>query len=144
MHDIGKVGVPDAVLLKPGPLDPEQTAVMRRHVMVGVEIARQLRSAASVIPIIRHHHERYDGAGYPDGLVGVAIPPIAMIISICDAYDAMTSDRPYRAAMSPAAAIAELRRGAETQWDPELVDRFLTRVMQELPAPANTRTQAER
>ena len=144
VHDIGKVGVPDAVLLKPGPLDPEETLVMRRHVMVGVEIARQLRSAASVIPIIRHHHERFDGTGYPDGLMGPAIPRTAMIVSICDAYDAMTSDRPYRAAMSSAVAVAELKRGAGAQWDPDLVSLFVTHLMRESPAPADTHTQAAR
>ena len=144
VHDIGKVGVPDAVLLKPGPLDPEEIAVMRRHVMVGVEIARQLRSAANVVPIIRHHHERFDGAGYPDGLIGAAIPTVAMIISICDAYDAMTSDRPYRAAMTSGDAMAELRRGAGAQWDPVLVDLFLTRLMRESPARADSQNRGER
>ncbi|TMD34134.1 MAG: HD domain-containing protein [Chloroflexi bacterium] len=134
VHDIGKVGVPDAVLLKPGPLDPIELSAMRRHVTVGVEIARQLRSAASVIPIIKHHHERYDGSGYPDGLSGADIPRIAMIVSITDAYDAMTTDRPYRVAMTSAGAIAQLRSGAGTQWDPGLIGTFLERVMQE-PAP---------
>ena len=142
VHDIGKVGVPDAILIKAGPLDPHETTVMRRHVMVGVEIARQLRSAASVIPIIRHHHERFDGSGYPDGLMGAAIPTVSMIVSICDAYDAMTSDRPYRVAMTPAIAIGELERGAGTQWNADLVALFLTRVVQQSPVPANTRTQA--
>ncbi len=144
VHDIGKVGVPDAVLLKPGPLDAEETAVMRRHVMVGVEIARQLRSAASVIPIIRHHHERLDGTGYPDGLMGAAIPILSTIVSICDAYDAMTSDRPYRAAMTSAIAIGELRLGAGTQWNAELVELFLTRVVQPSPVPAGTHSPAAR
>ncbi len=131
VHDIGKIGVPDSVLLKPGPLDAAETAVMRRHVSIGVDIARELRSAAAVVPIIKHHHERHDGAGYPDGLKGSAIPIAAMIVSICDAYDAMTSDRSYRTAMRPENAIDELRRGAGTQWDPELVALFLSRVMQE-------------
>lgn len=155
VHDIGKVGVPDALLLKPGPLDPDERIRMRRHVLVGVEIARELRSAASVIPIIRHHHEWFDGTGYPDGLAGPDIPPTAMVVSICDAYDAMTSDRPYRAAMSSDLAIAELRRGAGTQWDPDLVSRFLRGVMQEptrvvgvsepsVSAPADIRNQGGR
>jgi putative two-component system response regulator len=134
VHDIGKIGVPDAVLLKPGPLDAHEVALMRRHVPIGVEIASELRSAACVVPIIGHHHERFDGTGYPDGLKRHGIPRVAMIVSICDAYDAMTSDRPYRAAMPSADALAELRGGSGTQWDPELVDLFLGRVMQE-PGP---------
>jgi putative two-component system response regulator len=131
VHDIGKIGVPDAVLLKPGPLEPAETELMRRHVSIGVNIARELRSAADVVPIIRHHHERFDGRGYPDGLHGRDIPKPAMIVSICDAYDAMTSDRPYRAAMASSYAISELRRGAGTQWDPDLVGLFLERVVQQ-------------
>lgn len=129
VHDIGKVGIPDAVLLKPGSLTLEETTVMRRHVAVGVEIALRLRSAAGVVPIIKHHHERFDGCGYPDKLAGAGIPRVAMIVSVCDAYDAMTSDRPYRKSMSPDAAIQELRCGAGSQWDPGLVDLFLTAVM---------------
>ncbi|HEV2218287.1 MAG TPA: HD domain-containing phosphohydrolase [Candidatus Dormibacteraeota bacterium] len=135
VHDIGKIGVADAVLLKPGPLDGREAGLMRRHVAIGVEIARELRSACNVVPIIKHHHERFDGTGYPDGLAGAEIPQAAMIVAICDAYDAMTSDRPYRHAMSSAEAIAELRRGAGTQWDPDLVGLFLSRVLNE-PAEA--------
>lgn len=131
VHDIGKVGIPDAVLLKPGSLTLAETELMRRHVVVGVDIAHQLRSAASVVPIIRHHHERFDGRGYPDQLTGAAIPRVAMIVSICDAYDAMTSDRPYRRSMPPDAAIEELRSGSGVQWDPLLVDLFLTNVLKE-------------
>jgi cyclic di-GMP phosphodiesterase len=143
VHDIGKVGVPDAVLLKPGPLDPNEVALMRRHVSIGVDIASELRSAACVVPIIRHHHERFDGEGYPDRLKGPEIPRVAMIVSICDAYDAMTTDRPYRAAMPSAYAIAELRNGSGSQWDPGLVDLFLERVMQE-PAPPLAARAAQR
>ena len=128
VHDIGKVGVPDDVLMKAGVLSPTEIDVVRRHVDLGVEIARRLRSAECVIPIIKHHHERYDGRGYPDGLVGVEIPRLAMVVAICDAYDAMTSDRPYRAAMTKEEALAELRHGAGTQWDPLLVALFLSHV----------------
>ena len=124
------------MLLKPGPLSGREVELMRRHVSIGVEIASQLRSACSVVPIIKHHHERFDGNGYPDGLAGGHVPQAAMIVSICDAYDAMTSDRPYRHAMSSADAIAELRRGSGTQWDPDLVGLFLSRVLQE-PADAD-------
>ncbi len=135
VHDIGKIGVPDAVLLKPGPLDERECELMRRHVAIGVEIASELRSASSVVPIIQHHHEWFDGRGYPHALAGTNIPQAARIVAICDAYDAMMSDRPYRRAMSSADAIAELRRGAGTQWDPELVSLFLGRVIQEAPEP---------
>ena len=136
VHDIGKVGVADSVLLKPGPLSGREVELMRRHVSIGVEIASQLRSACNVVPIVKHHHEWFDGTGYPDGLAGPDIPQAAMIVSICDAYDAMTSDRPYRHAMSSADAIRELRRGSGRQWNPALVRLFLTRVMQE-PADAD-------
>lgn len=133
VHDIGKIGVPDSVLLKPAALDEHETELMRRHVPIGVEIASKLRSASNVVPIIKHHHERFDGSGYPDGLTGTEIPQTARIVAICDAYDAMMSDRPYRRAMSSSDAIAELRRGAGTQWDPDLVTLFLGRVIQEAP-----------
>lgn len=154
VHDIGKIGVPDAVLLKPGPLDESETELMRRHVLIGVEIASKLRSACNVVPIIRHHHERFDGTGYPDQLAGATIPQAARIVAICDAYDAMKSDRPYRRAMSSDDAIAELRCGAGSQWDPDLVALFLARVIQEPPsadlspvgagAPAGSRSQGGR
>ncbi|HEV3232885.1 MAG TPA: HD domain-containing phosphohydrolase [Candidatus Dormibacteraeota bacterium] len=125
IHDIGKIGIPDVILLKPGPLDAEETAIMRRHPVIGEQIARPLRSAANLLAIIRHHHENWDGTGYPDGLSGQAIPLMARITSISDAYDAMTSDRPYRRGMSPEAAAAILAAGAGSQWDPELVPLFL-------------------
>ena len=144
VHDIGKIAVPDAILLKPGPLTADEVAVMRRHVAVGVEIAYELRSASGVIPIVGHHHERFDGSGYPDGLRRDEIPLVAMIVSICDAYDAITSDRPYRSAMPTSYAIAELRGGSGTQFDPELVDLFLNRVMQTSPSPADSHNQVGR
>jgi putative two-component system response regulator len=131
VHDLGTAGVANRVLLKTGPLTIGETAEMRRHVTIGVEIARRLRSASTLIPIIRHHHERYDGTGYPESLRGDAIPFGARIVSVCDAYDAMTSQRPYREALTAEMAIAELRRGAGSQWDPRLVELFVTRVLQE-------------
>ena len=125
VHDIGKIGVPDAVLGKPGPLTEEETAVMRQHVLLGEQIVRPLRSAAGLIPIVRHHHERYDGGGYPDGLQGEAIPLPARIVAICDAFDAMVTQRPYRPALGEEHALQALEEGAGGQWDPALVELFV-------------------
>jgi putative two-component system response regulator len=125
IHDIGKIGIPDAILTKPGVLEPWEMEVMRRHVQIGVEIAAGLRSAASVIPIIQHHHEWFDGSGYPHHRSGARIPLVARIVAICDAYDAMISDRPYRRGITPPTARSILRQGAGSQWDPSLVGLFL-------------------
>jgi putative two-component system response regulator len=122
IHDIGKIGVPDAILLKPGPLNEVETARMREHVAIGEAIVRPLQSAASLLPIIRHHHERYDGRGYPEGLRGRQIPRLARIVSLCDAFDALVNDRPYRARLTTEEAVLVLRAGAGSQWDPEMVD----------------------
>ena len=125
IHDLGKIGVPDAILLKPAALTPNEFDVIRRHPLVGEEIARPLRSAASLLSIIRHHHERVDGRGYPDGLRGDQIPLLARIVAICDAFDAMISDRPYRRGRTHQEAIDVLRQGAGTQWDARLVGIFV-------------------
>lgn len=125
IHDIGKIGVPDSLLGKPGPLTANELAVMRSHVIVGGEIVGPLRSAAGVLPIIRHHHERWDGAGYPDRLAGEEIPLPARIVAVCDAFDAMVSARPYRPSLGTERALEILRAGAGTQWDPEMVALFL-------------------
>ena len=130
IHDIGKIGVPDAILLKPGPLDETELSRMQAHVVVGESIVRPLRSGSSLLPIIRHHHERHDGHGYPDGLHGTKIPRLARIVAVCDAYDAMVNDRPYRKRRAVEEAIAVLADGAGSQWDPEVVDVF----MAEIPA----------
>ncbi|MGH7862458.1 MAG: HD domain-containing phosphohydrolase [Candidatus Dormibacteraceae bacterium] len=126
LHDIGKIGVPDAVLNKPGRLDEAEMAVARNHVLVGEQIVRPLRSAASVIPIVRHHHERIDGTGYPDRLDGEQIPILARIVSVCDCWDAMTSTRPYRQRLTSEQAAAQLRAGAGRQWDETMVNTFLS------------------
>jgi len=121
IHDIGKIGVPDAVLLKPGPLNANEVVLMRAHPEIGENIVRPLRSGSDLLPIIRHHHEAYDGRGYPDGLAGTAIPLLARIVAVCDAFDALTNDRPYRSRLSERDAIAILTGGAGRQWDPQLV-----------------------
>lgn len=124
-HDIGKVGIPDHILFKPGPLTPGETAEMQRHCEIGYRIAQ---ASPDLIPIsdwILGHHEWWDGNGYPRGLKGNDIPLACRILSIVDAFDAMTSDRPYRKAMSPEDALRELKRCAGTQFDPELVDKFV-------------------
>ena len=126
IHDIGKIGVPDAILLKPGPLDAAEMAAMHLHPVIGANIVAPLRSGASLLPIIRHHHERFDGTGYPDGLAGKAIPLHARIVSVCDAFDALINDRPYRPRKSADEAIAILRGGAHRQWDPEVVSAFIS------------------
>jgi len=122
IHDIGKIGIPDAILLKRGPLNAEELQNMRMHPQIGESIAKPLRSAAALLPIIRHHHEHYDGNGYPDGLAGRAIPHLARIVAVCDAYDALVTDRPYRMAKSPEEAVSVLVDGAGRQWDAEAVE----------------------
>ena len=122
IHDIGKIGVPDAILLKPGPLAGDEVRIMRAHTTIGESIVRPLRSGANLLPIIRNHHEHFDGRGYPDGLAGRAIPRLARIVAVCDSYDALVTDRPYRKARTVEDAIATLADGAGTQWDPELVE----------------------
>lgn len=134
VHDIGKIGVPDEVLLKPGPLDEHEAELMRRHPAIGADIVRPLTSARYLSPIIRHHHERYDGRGYPDGLAGEEIPLTARIVAVCDAFDALTSDRPYRPGRTVTEAIDILRAGRGRQWDPRLVDVLVTDVLKLEPA----------
>jgi putative two-component system response regulator len=125
VHDVGKVVVPDAILLKPGPLTPEEAAIMRKHPAEGERICSPLKSFRRVLPIIRHHHERMDGSGYPDGLRGNAIPLSARILQVVDIYDALTTDRPYRLAFTPSQALATLYSEADRGWlDIELVRIF--------------------
>ena len=124
-HDIGKIAVPEAILNKPGPLSPEERAVMERHTIVGEQILAPVEFLAGVCRLVRHEHERWDGCGYPDGLAGAAIPLGSRIILACDALHAMTSDRPYRRALPADAAHEELRRNAGTQFDPAVVDALL-------------------
>jgi diguanylate cyclase (GGDEF)-like protein len=124
-HDIGKIAIPEAILNKRGPLDADERRELERHTEVGEQILAPVSFLAGVRPVVRHEHERWDGAGYPDGLAGEAIPLGARIVFVCDAFHAMTSDRPYRAAMSRDAARAELLSHAGSQFDPAVVDAFL-------------------
>ena len=125
LHDLGKIAIPDAILLKPGPLTDAEFAVMRSHSIEGERICLSLRSVAYFLPMIRHHHERIDGAGYPDHLAGAGIPLGARIAAISDAWDAMVSDRPYRRGLEEDEALRRLRQGAGSQWDAGLVRVFL-------------------
>ena len=124
LHDVGKLAIPDAILHKPGPLDDQEWEFMRRHTIVGERIVSSATSLQDVAPLVRSSHERWDGGGYPDGLAGEAIPLGARVIAVCDAYDAMTTTRAYRRAMSEADALAELRRCSGQQFDPRVVAVF--------------------
>jgi HD-GYP domain-containing protein (c-di-GMP phosphodiesterase class II) len=129
LHDVGKIAVPNEIINKPGPLDEDEWAIMHRHTIEG---QRMLESVGGVLTdvgiIVRASHERYDGGGYPDGLVGAAIPIEARICSACDAFSAMTTDRSYRAALPLEMAIAELRANAGSQFDPAVVDALIAEV----------------
>ncbi len=124
LHDIGKLAVPEHILNKPGKLTPAEFERMKTHAAVGAEILSQVAFPYPVVPIVRHHHESWDGTGYPDGLKGTAIPIGARILSVIDCYDALTSDRPYRRALAPAAAFEIIRTRRGTMYDPMLVDAF--------------------
>jgi HD-GYP domain-containing protein (c-di-GMP phosphodiesterase class II) len=125
LHDIGKVGVPDGVLQKRGPLDDDELTVMRTHPAIGERIMASIEGLAHLAPAVRAEHERWDGDGYPDGLAGEAIPLASRICLVCDAYDAMTTDRPYRKALDHRVAVAELLSGAGHQFDPRVVEAML-------------------
>jgi putative two-component system response regulator len=126
LHDIGKIAVPDAVLLKPDRLTADEYDVLKQHTVIGDRLCKGLHSLDRVRTIVRHHHERLDGSGYPDGLRGDAIPLIAQIIGIVDVYDALTTIRPYKGAMEPASAYEELRAEARRGWQRrDLVDAFI-------------------
>jgi putative two-component system response regulator len=125
VHDIGKLSVPESILLKPGPLTPEERKIMEQHTVIGEKICAPLRSFRHVLPIIRHHHEKQDGSGYPDGLKGNDIPLTARILQVTDIYDALTTDRPYRKALPLDKAFSimrdEVKRG---WWDGSLIDQL--------------------
>jgi len=125
LHDIGKIGICDDILLKPGRLEDSEWEQIRRHPVIGAEICKPLRSVQGQLPTIRHHHERWDGDGYPDGLRRDEIPLSARITAVCDAWDAITSDRVYRPGLTPARAIEILVSGKDGQWDRDLIELFV-------------------
>ncbi|HEX9343055.1 MAG TPA: HD-GYP domain-containing protein [Actinomycetota bacterium] len=125
LHDVGKIGVPEAILTKAGPLDVDEWAVMRTHPELGERIVASISSLLGpAVAVIRSHHEHWDGGGYPDGLRGEEIPLPARVFSVCDAFDAMTSDRPYRRALPLEVAFDQILQGSGTQFDPQMVDAF--------------------
>jgi putative two-component system response regulator len=126
LHDIGKIAVPERILLKPGPLDAAETKIMREHPIIGEKICAPLKSLRPILPVIRHHHEKMDGSGYPDGIKGEAIPLKARILQVADIYDALTTDRPYRSALPYGEALEILSSEAEEGWlDSSVVRKFL-------------------
>jgi HD-GYP domain-containing protein (c-di-GMP phosphodiesterase class II) len=122
LHDVGKIGVKDAVLQKPGPLTPEEFGEIRQHVRIGVQILSDLKKLHHLLPGVAHHHENYDGTGYPEGLAGEEIPRIARILAVADAFDAMSSTRPYRRRLAAEQIDRIFRDGSGSQWDPSIVD----------------------
>jgi len=137
LHDVGKLAIPDAVLQKPGPLNEEEWAFVRQHTLIGQRILAGAPALRSIGDIVRSTHERWDGTGYVDGLAKTDIPLAARIIAVCDAYAAMTSDRPYRKTLTPARALDELQRCAGSQFDPDVVHAFC-----EINDPKATQPQA--
>ena len=136
LHDVGKIGISDAVLNHPGRLNAQERAAVERHVSIGAAIVSKARQLAPIARAIQHHHERYDGTGYPDGLAGEQIPLLARLVAVVDAYEAMTHRRPYRRQLTRAEAIAELRRCAGTQFDSEIVETFTRSLERAAPEPA--------
>ena len=136
LHDLGKIAVPDAILRKPGPLTDHERVLMRQHPVVGAEILASMPELAHLARAVRAEHERWDGGGYPDGLAGEQIPVASRIVFVCDAYHAMTSNRPYRRAMSSAAAREEIRREAGRQFCPHAAGALLDGLARLIDQPA--------
>jgi len=133
LHDIGKVGIPEHILCKAGPLSVDEWTVMRNHPIIGAQIVAPIAFLHDAVDLIRHHHERFDGTGYPDGLEDQDIPLAARVFSVADSFDAMTSDRPYRGSIGVERALAEIRGGAGSQWDPEIVRVFVQMIEDDPP-----------
>lgn len=142
LHDVGKIGIPEYILNKPGKLTPDEWEIMKQHPVISAKICRPLRRSNELVPMVRHHHERLDGSGYPDGLRGDEIPIGARILAIADFYDACTSDRPYRQAMPSERAVDLLRTLARKgQMDRELVEAFIDILQREAEAGSDTTPQ---
>jgi two-component system, cell cycle response regulator len=135
LHDIGKMAIPDAILQKPGPLDAAEWEFMRQHTVVGERMLHVAPALAGVARLVRGSHERIDGGGYPDGMRGDEIPLGARIVAVCDAFHAMTSNRPYKAAMTIDQAVAELARCSGTQFDPDVVAAFQAELAEQPARP---------
>ena len=134
LHDLGKIAVPDRILLKKGPLDAVERAIVQTHPVIGSDLVQEMRTLDGVRPIIRHHHERFDGSGYPDGLVGEEIPLGARIMAVVDVYDALRTERPYKAVLSPEEAVDILWRETEAgYWDPQVAETFIDLCRDTLP-----------
>jgi putative nucleotidyltransferase with HDIG domain len=142
IHDLGKIDVPEGILSKPGPLEDDEWKIIRKHSAVGADIVDRISFHPTARGIIRHHHEWFDGSGYPNGVSGDRIPVGARILAVADAFEAMTSDRPYRPALSYRAAVAELEAGKGTQFDPVIVDTFLA-ILEEEPASKPVKAKAK-
>jgi putative nucleotidyltransferase with HDIG domain len=126
LHDIGKIGIPEGILLKTGRLSRAEYCIMQEHPVIGASIFENLKGFCDMAMIIRHHHERYDGGGYPSGLKGEEIPLGSAIIAVADSFDAMTNSRPYRAGMSAESAVEEIIRNRGIQFNPQVVDSFMS------------------
>jgi len=133
LHDVGKIGVSEKILLKPGQLNATEREVIYRHPSIGANIVERVASLKKLVPIILHHHEHYNGQGYPDGLKGEDIPLKARILSVADAYEAMTSDRAYRKALTVEQALVTLKEGANKQWDGKIVEVLSRIILQKKP-----------
>ncbi|HUR36755.1 MAG TPA: HD domain-containing phosphohydrolase [Terriglobales bacterium] len=145
VHDIGKVAVPDSILLKPGRLDADEMCTMRQHPVAGEEICRPLKSFRHVLPIIRHHHEKMNGSGYPDGLRGQQIPLTSRIMAIIDVFDALTTERPYKRALTTGEALSVMEEEVtKGWWDPELFETFRSTFHESRFTPTNLRSAWQR
>jgi putative nucleotidyltransferase with HDIG domain len=147
LHDIGKIGIDDAILRKPDKLTAEEFEIMKTHTVKGAEIVQTIPDLKTIVPIVRSHHERWDGKGYPDGLQGEAISPLARIVALADAFDAMTQDRPYRKGMPAEVAFGEIEKQAGRQFDPNFAAGFLRiqqSILHEMKAQAETQNATRR
>ena len=143
LHDIGKIGIPEAVLLKAGKLTAEEWVIMKQHVIIGEQICQPMRTLKGVLPIIRYHHERWDGTGYPNGLAGNKIPYLAQVFQVLDIYDTLISERPYKKAFTPTEALEIMREETAKGWrNPELIEQFSKFILsnQVAETPANQLT----